>query len=188
MVSLLCLWIFLVELQNDPFLYCSAERWESEAVHRRCKVVLYLAGEMSPFATICWIHVNVHLKTFQFVGEKKFDFFFKKYKKWSNQPKILRPPCSTSADPLLKTSALGPNIHTPLAIGSNSGFSILPKDTSTCWLHGLGSNQQPSGWKTTALPHSHSRMSNSLVCKWFTTSRTLKKCKETNTNITISYN
>ena len=29
-----------------------------------------------------------------------------KYKKKSNQPKMSRPPCSTSADPLLKTSGV----------------------------------------------------------------------------------
>ena len=59
-------------------------------------------------ATVCWIHVNMYLKTFEFVGKK----LRVGYKKKSNQPKISRPPCSTSAeplgveDPLLKTSTL----------------------------------------------------------------------------------
>ena len=39
----------------------------------------------------------------------------------------------------------------------NSGFSILPKDTSACRWGRLGMNCRPSGWRTTALPLSHSR-------------------------------
>ena len=40
-------------------------------------------------------------------------------------------------------------------IKSSLGFSILPKDTSTCRLGEL--NQHPSNYKMLALPLSHSR-------------------------------
>ena len=46
----------------------------------------------------------------------------------------------------------------------NSGFSILPKDTSACRWRRLGSNCRPSGWRTTALPLNTAA---GLLC-WFT--------------------
>ena len=53
------------------------------------------SASIYPFATICWIHVNMYLKTFKFVDKKS-----KSTKNFATPLQYLRWPCSGRGPPV----------------------------------------------------------------------------------------